>query len=107
MLNGRGSPWAVKWSLVHEVRPSSPPLPVSVLTSGQELVPAASAAAAPANTSAAAVSKRTTRELEGSGERSDGLALERSIMLGTSLLSVAASALMLAKMFADHSAARR
>lgn len=90
LLNHRGSPWAVKWFLVNEVavapRLPSPPLPVAPLvaaSSSQALVPSSSG--------------------KGSGsDRSDGLALERSIMLATSLLSVATSALMLAKMFSDH-----
>jgi hypothetical protein len=82
LLNHRGSPWAVKWFLVHEL-----PLPLArpafPASCSQALVPSSSSGAQ-------------------QQQRSDGLALERSIMLATSLLSVATSAVMLAKLFSDR-----
>ena len=84
LLNHRGSPWAVKWFLVHEVSPARPDRSQSNSPACLEIVPA----------------KRVSNSVV--RERSDGLALERSIMIATSLLSVATSALMLAKMFSDH-----
>jgi len=88
LLNHRGSPWAVKWFLVHEIPPSRAPSPATVPSSA-DVVPCTHSAPS----SSAVVP---------AGERSDGLALERSIMLATSLLSVATSAMVLAKMFSDR-----
>jgi hypothetical protein len=85
LLNHRGSPWAVKWYLVHEIKLPRPDRTQSTSPpTGQDLVITKS------NESENVAEKRT-----------DGLALERSIMMATSMLSIATSALMLAKMFSD------
>lgn len=90
LLNHRGSPWAVKWYLVHEL-PLSARAPSPAFDTASAVVPVTRAS----NDTSSAV-------VPANGERSDGLALERSIMMATSLLSVATSAMMLAKMFSDR-----
>lgn len=90
LLNHRGSPWAVKWYLVHEL-PLSARAPSPAFDTASAVVPVTRTS----NDSSSAV-------VPANGERSDGLALERSIMMATSLLSVATSAMMLAKMFSDR-----
>lgn len=99
LLNHRGSPWAVRWFLVHEVRPSTSFEDVAVLSASSPLKKAQSK-----DREVVPTSRRRDREAPAMSavERTDGLALERSIMMATSLLSVATSAILLSKMFFER-----
>jgi len=84
LLNHRGSPWAVRWFLVHEVRPSASYENIT------QLAPPYPKKEEKKKSEQPLVSSNQNRIAQ-----RDDLALERTLMLGTSLLSAISTVLFI------------